>query len=148
MTPEQRHINMSHIRSRDTTPEKDIRSALHRAGFRFRIYNKKMPGTPDLVLKKYFAVIFVHGCFWHGHENCSRFRFPRTNQPFWYKKITRNRERDAANMKHYRDECMRVCIVWECAIRGANKKQRIENVTQEIILWLEESAEPFLEIKG
>lgn len=148
MTPEQRYINMSHIRSRDTSPEKDIRSALHRAGFRFRIYNKKMPGTPDLVLKKYFAVIFVHGCFWHGHENCSRFRFPQSNQPFWYKKITRNRERDVQNMKYYQDKCMRVCVVWECAIRGTNKKRRIENMTQEIILWLEESAEPFLEIKG
>lgn len=141
-------MDMSLIRSRDTTPEKDLRSALHRLGFRFRVCSQNMKGRPDLVLKKYFAVIFVNGCFWHGHENCRRFRFPAKNIPFWYNKIRRNRERDAENIRFYAAKSMRVCVVWECALSGRHKRQKIDNAVNEIILWLEESGEPFLEIKG
>lgn len=145
---EARHKNMSHIRSKNTTPEKQIRSALHRAGFRYRICDKRYPGKPDIILPRYYAVIFINGCFWHAHENCPYFVFPKSNQSFWQKKFNRNKERDAENIKYYQEQCWRICVVWECAIRGKNAGRKIEKVTDEIIQWLEESGEPFLEIRG
>lgn len=148
LTPEERHKNMSHIRSKDTKPEKLIRSALFRAGFRYRICDKRYPGKPDLVFPRYYAVIFINGCFFHAHEGCKYFRVPESNSTFWKAKFTRNRERDAQVIQKYRDDCWRVCVVWECAIRGRNSKQKIENVTGQIVEWLEESAEPFLEISA
>ena len=87
LSPEDRHKNMSHIRSKDTKPEKQIRSALFKAGFRYRICDKHYPGKPDLIFPRYFAVIFINGCFWHAHENCSYFVFPKSNQEFWKKKF-------------------------------------------------------------
>ena len=153
LTPESRHLNMSRIRSRDTKPEKQIRSALWKAGFRYRICDKRYPGKPDLIFPRYYAVIFINGCFWHAHgwgkgENCRYFRFPHSNQDFWQKKFTRNKERDAATISYYQDQCWRICIVWECAIRGKKMQQKIQNVADRISLWLEEADEPFLEIKG
>lgn len=146
-TPEQRYKAMSNVHSKDTRPEKQIRSALFKAGFRYRICDKRYPGKPDLVFPHYYAVIFINGCFWHAHEGCEHFRFPNSNVAFWQKKFTRNKERDAENLKYYQEQCWRVCTVWECAIRGKNSKQKIENVTSQIIEWLEEQNEPFLEIK-
>ncbi len=148
ISPEKRHQVMSKIPSRNTRPEKQIRSALFKAGFRYRICDKRYPGKPDLIFPHYYAVIFINGCFWHAHENCSQFRPPKSNQDFWQKKFTRNKERDSENLKYYQDKCWRVCLVWECSIRGKNSKQKIEQVTNQIIEWLEESSEPFLEIKG
>ena len=171
LTPADRHKNMSHIRSKNTKPEKQIRSMLHRAGFRYRICDKRYPGKPDLVFPHYYAVIFVNGCFWHAHgwdpsrssitsthandakaayahENCRYFVFPKSNQEFWKKKFSRNKERDAEILKYYRDQCWRVCLVWECAIRGKNSNQKIENVTDQIIRGLDDSEEPYLEIRG
>ena len=148
LPPEMRHVNMSHIRSKDTNPEKLIRSALFRAGFRYRICDKRYPGKPDLIFPRYYAVIFINGCFWHAHENCTYFRFPKSNQDFWRKKFSRNKERDAENISYYREQCWRICVVWECAIRGKKSKKKIEKVTGEIIQWLEEPQEAFLEIKG
>ncbi len=148
LTQSQRHKNMSHVHSKDTKPEKQIRSALFRAGFRYRICDKRYPGKPDLIFPRYYAVIFINGCFWHAHENCQYFVFPKSNQAFWKKKFTRNKERDAENLKYYQEQCCRVCTVWECAIRGKNSKQKIENITSQIIEWLEESSDPTLEIKG
>lgn len=148
LTPEDRHRNMSHIRSKDTKPEKQIRSALFKAGFRYRICDKRYPGKPDLVFPHYYAVVFINGCFWHAHENCHYFRFPKSNKEFWKKKFARNRERDEQNIKYYHEQCWRVCVVWECAIRGKKSRQKIEKVTEQIILWLENPEEAFLEIKG
>lgn len=153
LSPSSRHLNMSHIRSRDTKPEKQIRSALWRAGFRYRICDKRYPGKPDLVFPRYFAVIFINGCFWHAHgwgtdAECQYFRFPHSNQDFWRAKFMRNRERDAATIRYYQDHCWRICVVWECAIRGKKIRQKIENVADRISLWLEEPDEPFLEIRG
>ena len=153
LSPELRHKNMSRIRSRDTKPEKLIRSALWRAGFRYRICDKRFPGKPDLIFPHYYVVIFINGCFWHAHgwksgETCRYFRFPHSNQAFWEKKFTRNKERDAENIKYYQEQCWRVCLVWECSIRGKSSKQKIERVTDQIIQWLEEPEEAFLEIKG
>ncbi|MCH5291315.1 MAG: DNA mismatch endonuclease Vsr [Treponema sp.] len=147
LTPQQRHTVMSRIHGKNTVPEKQIRSALHRAGFRYRICDKRRPGTPDMVLPRYYAVIFVHGCFWHAHDHCGIFRFPKSNQLFWIKKFIRNKKRDRAIISQYRAQCWRVCVVWECAIRGKKSKQKIDNVSKEIILWLEESNEPYLELR-
>lgn len=148
LTPESRHKVMSHIRSRDTSPEKAIRRELHRAGFRYRICDKRYPGKPDLIFPHYYCVIFINGCFWHAHEGCRYFVFPKSNQNFWQKKFQRNKERDAENLKYYQEQCWRICVVWECAIRGKDKKIKIEKVTEQIIRWLEVPEEPFLEIKG
>ena len=115
---------MSHIRSKDTKPEKQIRSALWKAGFRYRICDKRYPRKPDLIFPRYYAVIFINGCFWHAHENCRYFVFPKSNQDFWQKKFERNKERDG----DYQDKCWRICFVWECAIRGKNSRQKIESV--------------------
>ncbi len=145
---EKRHDVMSRIKSRDTSIEKRIRSALHRSGFRFRVCDRRYPGSPDLVLPRYFAVVFVNGCFWHAHENCGFYRMPKTNVRFWQKKFNRNRERDAEVRKKYSDICWRVCTVWECAIRGKDSRRRIENAVEKIIQWLDESVEPELEIRG
>lgn len=145
---EQRHKVMSHIRGKDTSIEKKIRSALHRAGFRFRVCDRRYPGSPDLVLPRYYAVIFVNGCFWHAHENCDYYRIPKSNIEFWQKKFTRNRQRDQQNRQLYHDRCWRVCTVWECAIRGKDSKKKIEKVTEDIIQWLDESVEVEMEIRG
>ena len=148
LSPEDRHKNMSHIRSKDTKPEKMIRSALFRAGFRYRICDKRYPGRPDIIFPHYYAVVFINGCFWHAHENCRYFVFPKSNREFWQKKFEANRRRDKENLEYYQSQCWRVCLVWECAIRGKQSRQKIETVKDRIIDWLEESTDAFIEIKG
>ena len=118
------------------------------AGIRYRICDKRYPGKPDLVFPRYYAVIFINGCFWHAHENCKYFVFPKSNKEFWEKKFQRNKERDAENIKYFQEQCWRVCIVWECAIRGKKSRLKIEKVKDQIIQWLEKPEENFLEIKG
>jgi len=108
---------MSGIRSHDTMPEKHIRSLLHRAGFRFRLHRKNLPGKPDIVLPQYGAVIFVHGCFWHRHR-CALFKWPKSNQDFWQKKINANAKRDEGNVAALAQKGWRVLIIWECALKG------------------------------
>lgn len=108
---------MSGIRGRDTEPERLIRSALHRLGFRFRLYPTDVPGRPDLVLPRYSATLFVHGCFWHGHD-CGLFRLPGTRRQFWQAKIRRNTERDAEVARLLEQQGWRQLTIWECAFRG------------------------------
>lgn len=108
---------MAGIRSKDTKPERLVRSALHRAGFRFRLHDAKLPGHPDVVLPRWRAVVFVNGCFWHGHA-CRFFRLPATRQDFWRNKIDRNRTNDANAVSGLRAQGWRVAIVWECALRS------------------------------
>lgn len=148
LTPENRHKNMSHVHSKDTKPEKQIRTALFKAGFRYRICDKRYPGKPDIVFPHYFAVIFINGCFWHAHEGCRYFVFPKSNKDFWKKKLERNKARDTENLTYFKNKCWRICVVWECAIRGKTSRQKIEKVTEQIIQWLEIPEEMFLEIKG
>lgn len=119
-SPEQRRLNMSRIRSRDTKPELQLRRALHAVGFRYRLHDKSLPGTPDMVLPGRQAVIFVHGCFWHGHD-CPLGVTPATRTEFWENKISRNRERDAAAEAILLASGWRVLTVWECAMRGRNR---------------------------
>jgi DNA mismatch endonuclease, patch repair protein len=111
---------MSGIRSKNTQPEKRIRSLLHALGFRYRLHAAVMPGKPDLVFSRYRSVIFVHGCFWHGH-NCPLFKMPATRSEFWEAKINKNRTNDQAATEALHDLGWRVAIVWECALRGRNR---------------------------
>jgi DNA mismatch endonuclease (patch repair protein) len=110
---------MSGIRGRNTRPENLVRSLLHASGFRFRLHVKNLPGTPDVVLPKYKAVVLVHGCFWHGHD-CRFFKWPKTRAEFWSAKIERNRENDEKAVAALVAGGWRVAIVWECALRPAN----------------------------
>ena len=116
ITPERRSWNMSRIKSKDTAPEKRVRSALHRAGFRFRLHVKDLPGKPDIVLPKYKTVIFVHGCFWHQHKGCSNATIPSTNQAFWQEKFKRNVERDKREQAELKKLGWKVIIIWECKV--------------------------------
>lgn len=125
---------MSKIRGKDTKIEIVIRQALHRAGYRFRLHDRRLPGCPDIVLKRFRAVIFVHGCFWHGHT-CRLFRWPRTREHFWRQKIQGNRDRDKKTLGEYAHTDWRVATVWECAFRGANIRE-LERVTKRLDAWL------------
>lgn len=120
---EQRSRNMAAVRSSDTTPERTVRSILHRLGLRFRLHQKALPGTPDIVLKRHATVVFVHGCFWHGHD-CPRGKAPTTRPEFWIPKLRRNRERDLASLSRLRDQGWRVLTVWECELRAPARLSR------------------------
>lgn len=115
LSPTQRSALMSRVRSADTRPEVEVRSALHRAGFRFRLHDKNLVGKPDIVLRKHKTAIFVHGCFWHGHD-CSKGRLPKTNAQFWKEKISKNHQRDRRNIEVLQAAGWRVFVIWECNI--------------------------------
>jgi DNA mismatch endonuclease (patch repair protein) len=117
LTAEQRSLNMSRIRGRDTKPELTLRRGLHTHGFRFRLHRSDLPGRPDLVFGSRRAVVFVHGCFWHGHD-CPMCRLPTTRPEFWRTKIAGNRARDWKTEGNLRAAGWRVLVVWECALRG------------------------------
>jgi DNA mismatch endonuclease (patch repair protein) len=117
ISPEERSRIMSHIRSKDTKPEKRLRSLLHRLGFRFRLHRKDLPGTPDIVLPKYRTVIFVHGCFWHQHPGCKKATLPRSNVEFWKNKLEKNIERDKEVEKKLIETGWNVIVIWECEIK-------------------------------
>lgn len=116
---------MAGIRGKDTKPEMILRRGLHARGFRYRLHDKRLPGAPDLVFPARHAVIFVNGCFWHGHE-CHLFRLPSTRQEFWREKIERNRARDAAAEAALLADGWRVLTIWECALKGKDKLPRQE----------------------
>ena len=107
---------MSHVRNRDTRPEKIIRSILHKSGFRFRIQRKDLPGKPDIVLPKYKTIIFVHGCFWHQHEGCKKALPPKSNVSFWVEKFRKNKERDRKVIRTLQESGWKVIVVWQCEI--------------------------------
>ncbi len=117
MTPEQRRACMSTVRSRNTTPERLLRSDLHRAGFRFRLHAKSLPGTPDIVFPGRHKAIFVHGCFWHSHK-CNRGTRPKSNTAFWDRKLDANRKRDARNRRRLKALGWRSLTIWECEVRA------------------------------
>lgn len=113
---------MSGIRGKDTKPELVVRRYLHAKGFRFRLHERRLPGCPDLVLAKWDVVVFVHGCFWHGHEGCRYFRVPATRTDFWGGKISGNANRDIENQRKLLELGWRVIVIWECAIRNDQEK--------------------------
>ena len=143
-SPSVRSKNMRAIRNKNTKPELCLRKALHACGFRFRLYVENLPGTPDIVLPKYHAVIFVHGCFWHGHQ-CYLFKWPTTRPEFWREKIERNSAKDHKATETLLASGWRIGVVWECAMRGADNN--IEGVAHRLTGWLRSNA-PFIEEHG
>jgi DNA mismatch endonuclease (patch repair protein) len=125
---------MSKVAQRDTGPELQIRRALHGLGFRYRLNVRGLPGTPDLVLPKYHAAIFVHGCFWHAH-GCRLSKIPETRSEFWKQKFADNRARDKRAVRQLQAKGWRVLIVWQCAIKG-KKAQELERTVNAIASWL------------
>ena len=130
-TPEQRSINMSHIRSKDTKPEEIVRKYLFARGFRYRKNDTRYPGKPDLVLPKYQTVIFINGCFWHQH-GCSRSTLPKTNQDYWIPKIQRNVERDRQNIKALEDAGWKVIVIWECELKKKTLEETMNSVEAKL----------------
>ena len=132
---------MAAIRGKDTKPELMVRRGLHAKGFRYRLQGRGLPGRPDLVLPKYHAVIFVHGCFWHRHD-CPLFRWPQTRQDFWRDKINGNARRDGEAVGLLLDVGWRVGIVWECALKGRGKRP-LPEVIDSLSLWLSSDTKLF-----
>lgn len=133
LTPEQRHKNMSQIRSKDTKPEVWLRKTLFREGYRYRKNTSIVPGHPDLWLRKYNTAIFVHGCFWHRHSNCKYASVPKTRVDFWTEKFRKNVERDIRVEEELKTENIKTLIVWECTVKQMRKDTHIyEKVLKEI----------------
>jgi len=132
-TKDQRSYNMSRIRSQETQPEIIVRKYLFSQGFRYRKNVRNLPGKPDIVLPKYRTVIFVNGCFWHGHEGCSKFVRPKTNAEFWSNKILANKERDKRSYTLLDKLGWKVIIVWECQLSLSNRKETLEAIKSEIL---------------
>lgn len=118
--PTTRSRMMAGIRGKDTSPEVIVRKGLHKAGFRYRLHDRKLPGRPDLVLPRFRALIFINGCFWHGHK-CAIFKWPSTRAAFWRAKIRGNAERDSRNLKLCTSAGWRVLTIWECSLKGPGK---------------------------
>lgn len=121
-TPEQRSYNMSQIRDKNTKPEELVRKYLFSQGFRYRKNDSRLPGKPDIVLPKYKTVIFVNGCFWHGHEGCRYFVWPKNNAEFWKTKISGNIQRDAQCIQLLKDQGWNIIVVWECELKKASRE--------------------------
>lgn len=132
-TPEQRSYNMSRIHSKNTKPEELVRKFLFSQGFRYRKNDAKLPGKPDIVLPKYKAVIFVNGCFWHGHEGCRYFVWPKNNAEFWKEKITGNIQRDKHNHQLLANQGWRVIEIWECQLMKSVVDNTLQNLVFKII---------------
>src|SRR5208337_4485025 len=122
-TPQQRSKNMRAVHGKNTAPELFVRSTLHRLGYRFRLHRSDLPGTPDIVFPVRRTVMFVHGCFWHGHS-CPRGNPPSSNVDFWRRKIARNRERDASAQERLRNDGWKVLTLWECETRNERRLQK------------------------
>lgn len=133
MTREQRSRCMAAIKGKDTKPEMIVRKFLFAKGMRYRLHDKKLPGSPDIVLKKYKTVIFIDGCFWHGHEGCKYFKMPKSNINFWEQKIRRNKARDISNEFVLQSQGWRIIRIWECEIKNvAGKEERLESLYNQI----------------
>ena len=141
---ETRSRMMSGIRGQDTKPEMLIRRELHRRGFRYVLHSAKLPGRPDMVLAKHRAAIFVHGCFWHGHD-CHLFKWPSTRAEFWSSKLNSNRSRDSRQLELLKESGWRVAVIWECAVKGAGADRH--GVVTRLAKWIKGSS-PFMQERG
>ena len=159
LTPQQRHNNMAAIRSKDTKPEMIVRRGLWKRGFRYRLNHKRLPGHPDLVLRKYRTCIFVNGCFWHGHnvqletaqidngqliiENSECCKIPKTNREFWVAKIRRNKERDKEEQKKLAEMGWHCITVWECELKPSKREETLESIAFTLNhIWLQDHSKP------
>ena len=150
ITPQQRSKNMAAIRSKDTKPEMIVRRGLWKRGFRYRLNHKRLPGHPDLVLKKYSTCIFVNGCFWHGHhieftfqdsgfkvDNSECCKIPKTNRDFWVAKIRRNQERDKEEQRKLAEMGWHCITVWECELKPAKREETLDSIAYALNhIWL------------
>ena len=127
-TPKQRSYNMSRIRNKDTKPEELVRKYLFSQGFRYRKNDARLPGKPDIVLPKYKTVIFVNGCFWHKHEGCKYFVWPKNNADFWKNKIEGNVIRDDKNYQQLKELGWKVLIIWECELKRSCQAERLKRI--------------------
>lgn len=132
MTREQRHYCMSRIRGKDTRPEMVVRRWLHSEGFRYSLHSRRLPGCPDIVLRRYHTVIFINGCFWHGHPGCDKFSMPRSNVDFWQEKIRRNKERDAQEVAALEALGWNVIVVWECELSRRARDLTLRNLVDAV----------------
>ena len=134
LSKEQRHQCMSNIRGKNTKPELIVRKFLFSKGLRFRLHRKDLPGNPDIVLPKYKTVVFINGCFWHGHEGCKYYRLPKSNVEFWESKITNNKNRDVLNEIKLKELGWRVIRIWECEIRKIQDRNKsLERLYNQIV---------------
>ena len=127
-----RSYNMSKIKAKNTKPEMLVRKFLHAQGFRYTLHNKKLPGKPDIVLKKYKTIIFIHGCFWHGHTNCKYFVLPKTRTKWWTDKINHNKANDEKAVKALRKDGWKVITVWECKLKPAKTGKTFPSLLKKI----------------
>lgn len=123
-TPEQRSRIMRAVKGQDTKPELVVRRLAHGMGYRFRLHRKDLPGKPDLVFPRLHKVVFVHGCFWHGHDCARGSRQPKSNADYWHTKITRNRQRDAAHLVALREKGWSAAVFWECELKAPSQVAR------------------------
>ena len=156
LTPQQRHANMAAIRGKDTKPEMIVRRGLWKRGFRYRLNHKRLPGHPDLVLRKYRTCIFVNGCFWHGHgvtlnikdetlniENSECCKIPKTNREFWVNKIRRNKQRDIEDQKRLAAMGWHCITVWECELKPKKREETLESLSYTLNhIWLQDHSAP------
>lgn len=129
---EVRSYNMSHIRSKDNKPEELVRKYLFSKGFRYRKNVKTLPGCPDIVLLKYKTVVFINGCFWHMHDGCPQFVWPKSNEEYWTKKLLRNKNRDEESKLSLEELGWKVIIVWECELKKAVREERFNLLCLQI----------------
>lgn len=132
LTTEQRHVNMSHIQSKNTKPEMIVRKYLFSKGFRYRVNDKRYPGHPDIVLPKYKTVIFINGCFWHQHPNCKYASIPKTNKEYWIPKLQKNVERDKLNYKKLSKLGWNVIVIWECELKKMDNIKVLQQTLYKI----------------
>lgn len=124
-----RSYNMSRIRSKGTKPEILVRKYLFSKGFRYRLNVRGLPGTPDIVLPKYKTVIFIHGCFWHGHEDCKYFVLPKTRQEWWLDKIAHNKALDVENLARLKNLGWKVFVIFECELKKTKREDTLSEIT-------------------
>ncbi|MFT7483699.1 MAG: DNA mismatch endonuclease (patch repair protein) [Oceanospirillaceae bacterium] len=129
---EVRSYNMSKIKGKDTKPELLVRKFLHKSGFRYSLHKKDLPGKPDIFMRKYKTVIFINGCFWHGHNNCKYFKIPKTRSEWWENKINKTVEKDAENIKKIKEMDFNVMQIWECQLKKDNRKQTLNELISNI----------------
>lgn len=127
-----RSYNMSQIKGKNTMPEIMVRKYIFSKGFRYRLHDKKLPGKPDVVLPKLKVVVFIHGCFWHGHSNCRYFVLPKTRTEWWLKKIERNKQLDSENSKKLRDAGWKVLTIFECKLKSNSRKKTLDNLVKRL----------------
>ncbi len=127
-TSPQRHANMAAIHGKDTKPEMVVRRWLWGHGYRYRLNHPRLPGKPDIVMRKYRTCIFVNGCFWHGHEGCRYYTIPKTNTDFWVAKIRRNKERDKEEQRKLAEMGWHCITVWECELKPSKREETLESL--------------------